>query len=72
MLEVVVWRDAHFYPDEPDEYPEDFLVTTVGWTEDTGGKFLKITGELTPNGPRAITLVPFDNIDSRKVVQFGS
>ena len=72
MLEVVVWRDAHFYEDEPEVYPEDFLVTTVGWTEDDGGKFLKVTAEKTPFGPRAITRIPWGMIESRKVVDIGS
>jgi hypothetical protein len=58
-LELVVWRDAHSWMDEPDEYPDDYLASTVGYVvEEEAGVFLRVIGEVTPEGPRAITRIP--------------
>jgi hypothetical protein len=66
MLERVVWRDAHSWMDEPDEVPEDYLVSTVGFvTDEPEGRFLRIDGELTPEGPRAITRIPVGMVVQR-------
>ena len=62
-LELVEWRDANFTVDDTGS-PEDYLVATVGWTQKEG-RWLKITSEVTPDGERAITRVPPENVVKR-------
>jgi hypothetical protein len=57
-LELVRWVDAHFHIDKPTKkVRKDTIVRTVGWTREQDG-MLRIVGERTPEGPRAITYVP--------------
>ena len=63
-LELVVWRDAHFKMDEPEYWPEDYLVYTAGYVIEEE-LFLRIESERTPDGPRAITRVPLEMVVSR-------
>jgi len=63
-LELVKWRDAHFDVDKM-KPREDYLVRTVGWVKE-GPIFLRIISEKTPDGPRAITYVPNENVMERR------
>lgn len=65
IIEEVIWRDAHSADDDPgDDWAEDYLVHTVGFTSNQG-RWLRIEQEHTPDGPRAITWVPLENIVRR-------
>lgn len=60
-LALVTWRDAHFWTDEPDRRPKDYKVRTVGWVK-VEGRFVRIISEKTPDGNRAVTRVPLENV----------
>lgn len=70
-LEIVTWRDAHFDTDEPVKPRKDYLVRTVGWTEEEK-RFLVVRSERLPKGEdprwRAVTRIPWGMIISRKEV----
>lgn len=63
-IELVYWRDAYFDTDPRDTEPKDYINRTVGWVKDEG-RFLRIESERTPDGPRAVTHVPHENIVRR-------
>lgn len=62
--ELVTWRDANSDVSEKD-WTGEYLIQTLGWTEEEGA-WLKIVGERTPDGDRAITRVPLVNVVSRQ------
>jgi hypothetical protein len=66
-IEVVTWRDAHFDVDQRHKVREDYEVRTVGWVKE-GPRFLRIVGEKTPDGNRAVTYVPNECVINRKVL----
>jgi hypothetical protein len=57
---LVVWRDAHFDFNEPDEPRGDYQVRTVGWVVDTDDLWISVAAEELPDddGFRAITRIP--------------
>ena len=63
-LELVAWRDANFYESDADDWDGDYIVHTVGWTEEEN-EWLKIVGEQTPDGERGVTRVPLVNVVKR-------
>lgn len=63
-LEIVRWRDAHYYKDLPDSVPKDYVVKTVGWVSEDK-RFLRIVSERCPDAPRCITYVPLEGVVSR-------
>ena len=62
QLVMVVWRDAFFDFDEPDEGEQrsDYLVRTVGFLVGEDEKFVHVAQELLPDGDghRAVTHIP--------------
>ena len=64
-IELVTWRDAHFDVEMRHATREDYLVKTVGWTTE-GEKFLRIVSEKCPDGKKAVTYVPNENIIERR------
>jgi len=64
-LQLVTWRDAHFHVDEPGTKSQDYLVKTVGWTKKKG-RWLEIRSEKLPDGWRAISRVPLENVVDRR------
>lgn len=71
-LEIVTWRDAHFDQDEPVKPRKDFLVRTVGWTEDEEN-FLVVRSEKLPKGEdprwRGCTRIPWAMITKRVILR---
>ena len=65
-VEMVTWRDAHFYVDQA-KAKNEYLVRTVGWVKE-GPRFLRIVSEKTPDGNRAVTYVPNECVIDRKVL----
>ena len=61
----MTWRDAHFDTDEPAKSREDYLVKTVGWTKKKG-RWLVIRSEKLPDGWRAVSYVPLENVVERR------
>lgn len=59
-LSLVRWRDAWFTLDDEDR--EDCIVETVGWIEKSTDHFVRVVGEHTPDGDRAITHIPRENV----------
>jgi hypothetical protein len=74
MLELIRWRDAHFEQDEPETERLDFICETVGWVTPHGVTddplYLRIAGEQTPTGDRAISYIPTACILGRFVLSF--
>jgi hypothetical protein len=66
VIELVVWRDAHAFREEPNEAPDDYLIETVGWVEEDG-RWLRIIQEVLPDddGRRGVTRVPIENVVQR-------
>lgn len=64
-LEMVTWRDAHFEVDDREKWPKEYLCRTVGWAR-KDGRFLRIVGETTPDGARAVTRVPLGMVLKRE------
>jgi hypothetical protein len=64
-LELVKWRDAHFDVDKRRATRKDYVVKTVGWVKE-GPVFLRIISERTPDGARAVTYVPNENVLERR------
>ncbi len=69
-LEIVEWRDANFYIND-DGFEGDYIVATVGWVEEDD-TWMKISSELTPDGERAVTRVPRNDVLSRRTLEIGS
>ncbi len=67
LLMLIRYRDVHFFIDEPADSTEDYIVEVVGWVSDDG-KFVRVESERTPDGPRAITRIPFANVVSRQTL----
>jgi hypothetical protein len=67
-LELIRWRDAYFDFDRGGDIPDrdDYIVETVGWTEDRE-KFLTINSERLPeeDGYRAASHIPWGVIIER-------
>jgi hypothetical protein len=59
-LVQVVWQDAWFDFDEPDEARDQYLVHTVGFLIRSGPRFISVAQEILPHGDgyRAITHIP--------------
>ncbi len=71
----VVWHDAYFELDEPnDGYKPDYWVTTVGFVVEETEVVLRIAAEKLPrdDGYRAITSIPKPAIRSRSVLEHAS
>lgn len=68
-LELVYWRDANFYKDEPVDLEDDYIVKTVGWIEESDEKWLTIRSEKLPKSAdltwRSVTRVPVNNVVKR-------
>lgn len=65
QIEWVSWRDAHFELEPNRDDGDDFIVETVGWASEVGD-WLRIESEQTPEGPRAITRIPIENVVHRE------
>lgn len=65
---AITWTDAVFSLEEPDTR-EEYLVTTVGYLLSGGARFVRVAGESTPDGYRAITDIPNEVIrDTRTLL----
>ena len=63
----ITWRDAYFDLDETTQR-EDFIVTTMGYLVPGLPRFVHIASEKTPEGFRAMTHIPVENIIDREVL----
>ena len=69
-LWLVVWRDAWFDFDDPEEHRDDYLVSTVGYIVRENDRFLSIAQEVLPDGDgyRAVTHIPVHIIKERHLL----
>lgn len=65
-LELVEWQDANYDVADKD-WNGYYINATVGWTEEEAG-WLKVSGELTPDGERAVTRIPLRNVWRRQIL----
>jgi len=66
-LELVEWQDANYDVADKD-WNGYYINATVGWTEEEAG-WLKVSGELTPDGERAVTRIPLRNVWRRRILE---
>ena len=57
----VTWTDAYF-EFEGGEPRTDYRVTTVGFLLERGPMFVRVAGESTPDGWRAVTAIPSSTV----------
>ena len=55
---AVTWTDAFFQLEDDGERPDEYTVTTLGYVVDRSAAFLRVAGEKTPDGWRAVTHIP--------------
>ena len=67
-LVAVTWTDAVFSLDEP-EIRDAFLVTTVGYLLSSGPRFVRVAGEQTPDGFRAVTDIPVEVVRDTRTLE---
>lgn len=67
-LVAVTWTDAAWSMDEV-EVREDYRVTTIGYLLASGPRFVRVAGELTPDGFRAITDIPAEVVRATQHLQ---
>lgn len=65
---AIVWEDAHFDFDDPFEYPQEYLMTTIGYVIERGPKWVRIAGEHGPDGYRAVTHIPVNAVKDCKTL----
>ena len=73
-LVQVMWQDAWFDFDEPDEVRDDYLVHTVGFLVSYNNRFVSVAQETLPHGDghRAITHIPVSVVQSVDPLLIGA
>lgn len=69
LVVLITWRDAHFDWEWDGSVRDDYLVRTYGELVNTDSdRFVTLAGERTPEGHRAVTHIPVENIVNREVL----